>query len=171
MPPRDATASDAAALARIDVAAWQAGYRGLMPDDFLAGLDEERSTARWQWAFAKKPPLVLVVEHDGEVVGACRYGESRDADAAPCTGEVMALNVHPAAWRRGVGTELLQAVLERLRLLRFTAATLWVLDENSRARAFYEAAGFSKEGAERTETDLIGSPLHEVRYRTTLTAV
>jgi len=83
----------------------------------------------------------------------------------------MALNVHPTAWRRGVGTELLQAVLERLRLLRFTAATLWVLEKNSRARAFYEAAGFTKEGAERTETDLIGSPLHEIRYRTTLTAV
>ena len=171
MPSRDATASDAVELARIDVAAWQAGYRGLMPDDFLAGLSEERSTARWQSAFAKNPPLVLVVEHDGEVVGACRYGGSRDADATPCTGEVMALNVHPTAWRRGVGTELLQAVLERLRLLRFTTATLWVLDKNSRARAFYEAAGFSKEGAERTETDLIGSPLHEIRYRTTLTAV
>jgi len=47
----------------------------------------------------------------------------------------------------------------------WTAVTLWVLEANQRARRFYEALDFSLDGAERTQTSLIGAPLHEVRYR------
>jgi len=32
---RDARAEDAAAIAEVHVRAWQAAYRGLMPEDFL----------------------------------------------------------------------------------------------------------------------------------------
>lgn len=168
MPFREASVRDAGALARIHVAAWQVAYRGVMPAEFLSGLDEARSKARWVKAFAENPPLVLVVEHESNVVGACRFGASRDEDASRATGEVMALNVDPATWRRGFGTELLNAVLKQLRGLGFSTVTLWVLQANTRARAFYEAAGFSPDGVERTDTDLIGAPLDEVRYRISL---
>jgi len=43
----------------------------------------------------------VVVETRGEVVGFCRHGPSRDSDAGPSTGEVVAINVDPAAWRQG----------------------------------------------------------------------
>ena len=135
-----------------------------MPDELLSGLDEADSRARWERAFTQGPQSVLVADCDGDVAGFCRFGASRDDDAKESTGEVIALNVHPEAWRRGLGAELLGASLERLSLQGFSDVTLWVLEGNRRARAFYEAAGLFPDGAERTESDLVGFPLHEVRY-------
>ncbi len=61
---REASVRDAGALARIHVAAWRAGYSGLMPDEFLSSLDESRSEARWVENFAGNPLRVLVIEHE-----------------------------------------------------------------------------------------------------------
>jgi hypothetical protein len=48
---------------------------------------------------------------------------------------------------------------------RYGDATLWVLDENVRARSFYERGGWRLDGA--TKDDDRGSfVLKEVRYRT-----
>jgi hypothetical protein len=40
--------------------------------------------------------------------------------------------------------------------------------ENDRARRFYEALGWQADGAVRTDTQLTGTAVHEVRYRTAL---
>lgn len=53
-----------------------------MPAAFLAGLDADRAAKRWeQWLRETDRVPVVVVEADTEVVGFCRYGPSRDADA------------------------------------------------------------------------------------------
>ena len=65
--------------------------------------------------------------------------------------------------------DLLDRAASRLRGAGFTEATLWVLQGNERAPRFYEALGWQHDGAERTQTELTGSPLHEVRYRLPLT--
>src|SRR5262247_3939953 len=94
---RDARFEDAAAIAAIHVAAWRAAYRGLMPADYLAALDADRARARWeQWLRTRC--AVVVVEADGEVVGFCRYGPSRDEGSHSSTGEVIAINLRPEFW-------------------------------------------------------------------------
>ncbi len=168
MPCREVRPEDASALARISVEAWRAAYRGLMPSDFLDGLSAAEAQARWERAFAAGQPSAVVFEQDQELVAACQFGPSRDPDADPDTAEVIALNVHPDHWRRGFGSQLMSFTLNRLREQGFAAATLWVLRGNARARRLYEALGFNLEGTERSTSDLIGSPLHEVRYRITL---
>ena len=168
MSCREVRPEDASALARISVGAWQAAYRGLMPSDFLDALSPVEAQARWERAFAEGQPHVVVFEQDQELVAACHFGPSRDPGADPATGEVIALNVHPNHWRRGFGSRLTSFTLDRLHARGFAAATLWVLRGNARARRFYEAVGFKPDGTERSTSDLIGSPLHEVRYCITL---
>jgi len=161
---RDARLEDAAAIASIHVAAWRAAYNDLMPPAYLAALDVDRARERWeQWLRTACP--VVVVEANAEVVGFCRYGPSRDSGASPSMGEIVAVNLCPASWRQGLGRELLLVAISRLRAAGFTEATLWVLHGNERARRFYEALGWRADGAERIQTELTGSPLHEVRYR------
>jgi ribosomal protein S18 acetylase RimI-like enzyme len=164
---RDATIVDAPAIARVNVAAWQAAYAGLMPADFLARLDRDAVQARWE-KLLEAGLLLLVVESQDDVVGFCLYGPSRDRDAGPATGEVIAINLHPSAWRKGLGTELFNEALGRLRGRGFTEATLWVLHGNIRARRFYERLGWQPDGTERHDSSLTGFPLHEVRYRADL---
>jgi RimJ/RimL family protein N-acetyltransferase len=49
----------------------------------------------------------------------------------------------------------------------YAAAVLWVLDDNPRARRFYEKHGWSPDGATKTGRHL-GVDTAEVRYRISL---
>jgi hypothetical protein len=51
-----------------------------------------------------------------------------------------------------VATVLLRASERELRSLGFDHAVLWVLDQNTRARRFYEREGWMADGGVKTET-------------------
>jgi GNAT superfamily N-acetyltransferase len=168
MRVRDAEITDAAAIGQVHVAAWRAAYGHVMPAGFLASLDAVRAGQRWA-GWLRSGCAVLVADVDGVIAGFCRYGPSRDADAGATVGEIIAINVDPAWWRHGLGRALLIEAAGRLRG-SFGQATLWVVRENPRARAFYEALGWRLDRTERVETALTGSPIAEVRYRCYFTA-
>ncbi|MFI8826268.1 GNAT family N-acetyltransferase [Streptomyces sp. NPDC053431] len=89
-------------------------------------------------------------------------GEATPLDAA-VTAELSTLYAAPEAWGRGVGRALLAATVEAMRGAGFRDAGLWVFEENSRARAFYERAGWRTDGESVTE-DTGGRTLRELRY-------
>ena len=91
---------------------------------------------------------------------------SRDPDVGAEVGEVWSLFVAAGRWRQGVGRELMQAALDDLRRRRCAEATVWSFDANERANAFYEAHGFARDGATRTEE--AWAHILEVRYRRAL---
>src|SRR5262249_38384228 len=82
-----------------------------------------------------------VAEIERRVLGWISSGAARDSDVGPEFGEVWALYVHPDAWRGGVGRALWEAARAALLAEGYTGATLWVLEENDRARSFYASIG------------------------------
>lgn len=180
---RDATTADAGALGRITADAWQQAYRGLIPATFLATVTPEARTAAWQRVLAapRDPGTRILVatvppstspltprtpEADAalpRVVGYVTTGRCRDDGSPDGLGELRALYVAPGQWRGGVGTALLDAGRRALVEAGFTAAVLWVLAGNRRARSFYEARGWSADGASR-QIHREGTALAEVRY-------
>ena len=104
---------------------------------------------------------MLVAEADGSVIGFASCGESRDATGE---GELYAIYALPEAWGSGAGPALMAAALEELRHSGFATASLWVLEDNPRARRFYEREGWSSDGGRREE-EFLGVPITEVRYR------
>lgn len=111
------------------------------------------------------PLATLVAEQqNGDVVGFAFTTASRDDDGDDGTGEVVAIYAHPDAIGTGAGRELMAAAVAGLRTAGFRSATLWVLDSNTRARRFYERAGFRPDGASKTE-DYAGATITELRYR------
>ncbi len=104
---------------------------------------------------------------DGErVVGFVTFGPPRP-DEDPCVGELYAIYVDPDHWGAGYGRALIAAAERGLREAGYGEAVLWVLASNARSRRFYEIAGWSADGATKTEHAVWGRPveLHEVRYR------
>jgi GNAT superfamily N-acetyltransferase len=166
---RRATVDDAAALGSVHVRAWQAAYRGQMPDDYLDGLRAEERAAMWRQSFDRRRTdrVLLVAEIEGGVVGFALAGSTDDP---PGLGELYALNVDPDSWGAGAGQALLAAVREALVGLGHDEAVLWVLPGNARARRVYEANGWVADGAERV-MDILGVTVSEVRYRTPLREV
>jgi GNAT superfamily N-acetyltransferase len=77
--------------------------------------------------------------------------------------ELYALYVRPAWWSTGTGRALMDRVLAKTRAARYQSVVLWVLRDNTRARRFYERAGFAPDGATGVLEDLGG--VTEVRYR------
>jgi ribosomal protein S18 acetylase RimI-like enzyme len=170
---RPAEPRDAAAIARIHIRTWQIAYRGQLPDAFLDALDTEieERTSRWQGFIAGAQArgwVQLVTEDEDQVVGFVTFGPSEEKTDDARIGEVYAIYVDPSHWDRGHGRALFTAAMRGLTETGFSAATLWVLETNARARRFYESAGWSADGA--TKTDHRGDiELREVRYRRALT--
>lgn len=81
----------------------------------------------------------------------------------PTVGELIAINIHPEHWRHGLGRLLLRHVTAQLAGLGFGAAVLWVVAENVRARAFYEAESWRFDGTTRVDT-VQGATVNEVRF-------
>ena len=177
---RSPEVSDAAAIARAHIRAWQVGYRELMPSGFLDSLDEETGARRWAERLAAAErgegetgveflvaETMAAYDRAPELVGVATIGPERPSTATTATtivGEVWMINVRPDVWRSGFGSTLLQAATDRLRERGSGELVLWVLRDNDRARRFYEANGWIADGATKTEMTG-GALLPEVRYR------
>ncbi|MDJ0770272.1 MAG: GNAT family N-acetyltransferase [Ilumatobacter sp.] len=164
---REPTVDDADALGRVHVRAWQAAYRGgLMPDDYLDGLDEQERASMWRSGLERPPrarSLRLVGESaSGNVVGFIVVGPA-DGDPAARVGELFAINVDPDEWGGGLGPALIERGVAALHRFGFDQAVLWVHPGNERARRFYAARGWIDDGVERHQT-VLGVEVPEVRY-------
>jgi GNAT superfamily N-acetyltransferase len=160
---RRATEADVRAVATVHVASWREGYAHVFPRDRLAALslDEREMLARNVLARPERGTL-LVAEVDGAVVGFASAGAAFDPGIE--AGEVYAIYVAPEHWGHGVGRALMERALQLLAERGFEQAVLWVLDDNPRARRFYEAGGWRLDGARR-KGEHLGVHTEELRYR------
>jgi ribosomal protein S18 acetylase RimI-like enzyme len=160
---RTATDADFEAVAAIHVRSWQAAYGSAFPDSYLAALDVAKRAAMWRRIVSLGTAEIAVQEVEGDIAGFICIAPSRDADAESGTGEVSALHVDPGAWRSGHGRKLMDWAKDVARARGWKRVTLWVLRDNARARRFYEAVGFSTDGATH-EKSFDGFVVPEVRY-------
>jgi GNAT superfamily N-acetyltransferase len=165
---RRAEKHEARLIAELHVRAWQAAYRGLLPDELLDGLSVAAREALWRRKLAiGSRSHVWVAERGERVIGFVAVGPSRDGDTGASVAEVYAIYVEPEVVGTGVGRVLFKHAMDFLRGHGYGAAILWVLETNARARRFYEGAGWQPDGAMKTELRQVWE-LKEVRYRTTL---
>lgn len=150
------------------VGLWQWAYRGIVADSLLDGLSESIFVERWRRVVEQADPerRLWVVEERSDLQGVCSTGLSRDDDAALRVAEVYAINIDPAFIGTGTGRQLFAWAVDDLRQRGFSEATLWVLRGNSRARRFYEIAGWEPVASAMVNPDFFpGYELDEVRYR------
>ena len=121
--------ADAQVLARLKIACWREAYPGILPQPILDGLDLGRSTAEWRSALNEG--IAWIATEAGFPVG---FGHMRGA-------EVTTLYVRAADHGRGVGREILHHLFDEIGCLGHRMAHLWVLEENPKARRFYERMG------------------------------
>jgi RimJ/RimL family protein N-acetyltransferase len=159
---------DADAAGAIHVRAWQAAYRGLMPDAYLDGLDVAERQRQWASQLAGGPPegaaWLVVEDDDGVVAGICAVGPAHDAQGEPTgEGELYMINLDPSRWGRGLGRLLLAAATDWLRAEGWSEAVLWMAEGNQRAGRLYERNGWALDGGRKDDT-IGGTAVPEVRY-------
>jgi GNAT superfamily N-acetyltransferase len=166
---RPARIADAPGMAVAHLEAWRVGYRGLLPDAHLDGLDAGQRTAAWEQLLGEADVDIatMVAVVDAEVAGISTIGPYRPVDGQPTPPdlcELWMLNVHPDHWGTGVAQALMAEDIAWLgREREEPRAALWVLEGNARGRRFYEKEGWSADGT--TRHDAVGGvDVVELRY-------
>jgi len=148
---RPATIRDARGIARVQVRGWQIGYRGIVPDEYLARFSIDEFANRWLGNLAEPGHMQHVVaeNEDEAVVGWSAYGANQ-GELGTEIGEVGALYVDPDHWDAGIGGSLLAEAERGLSEEGYERAVLWTLEANTRTRRFYENRGWNFDGGSDT---------------------
>jgi ribosomal protein S18 acetylase RimI-like enzyme len=160
---RPAGTEDAEALASLQTRSWRAAYGDYVPMERIDAACEGREE-RWREVLGGEHGTFVMLGAEG-LVGFVSVGESRDDDARPGDGELLAIYVEPGLIGGGVGSELLrygEAELART----YAGATLWVFERNARARRFYEHHGWAPDDRPGDPGRWDWSP--SIRYRRAL---
>jgi ribosomal protein S18 acetylase RimI-like enzyme len=149
-------------MVELQLESWREGFVPILPDEFRVP-DADSFRPRLAEALRGEGVNSTLAFDGDDLLGWVTYGANRDSDAEPGEGELRSIFVHPAAWRSGVGTALLDHALSELGRDGYRAATLWSFDDNDRANGFYERHGFERDGAGQRRDFSAGAL--EVRYR------
>ena len=141
---RIATPDDAPALAAMHIASWRETYAGLLPDKMLSSLSVDARSEMWANIMREPPTLsatvIYLAEYEGTIIafGSCGAQRTDSLKDQGYDGEIGAIYVLREFQKRGIGARLFSAMSLDFTKRGFTAAALWVLRDNSRARRFYE---------------------------------
>jgi ribosomal protein S18 acetylase RimI-like enzyme len=143
---RPADPDDADALGAVGGRAWEATYRGMIPDVVL---DEwiASTVASWRESFearaADSPLRAWVAEREGSVIGYATTAPARSNWLPPPdgAGELTNLYLDPDAIGIGVGRQLYEHAVVDLAERGFDPLVVWAFRDNHRARGFYERMG------------------------------
>jgi ribosomal protein S18 acetylase RimI-like enzyme len=144
---RTARPCDAVGIASVHVASWQEIYATLLPAEMLAKLSVPERTYRWTHLLEgfeqDGADRAFVAEVSDEIVGFISVGVQRSEGLRRdgFDAEITAVYVLERTQRRGIGQALLRRGAGHLLRHGLGAASLWVLEANTKARRFYERLG------------------------------
>jgi GNAT superfamily N-acetyltransferase len=135
---REAAAGEARLIADLQERASVAALAHVFPPE-LYPYPREAIAERWSAALEDAQTRIVIAESKGHPVGV----------AGVRLEWLDGLYVVPDRWGKGVADLLHDRALELLRELGSSRCHLWVLEENVRARRFYERRGWRENGQTR----------------------
>lgn len=155
--------SNADELGFIHARSWQQAYKGIIPDEYLAGITPQKQAGLFEKIANSGMAVYYIFRVNGEGAGMAALCKDRE-EVDEKYGEISAIYFLSQFW--GHDHQAMRFCLERLRENGSRIVTIWVLEDNTRARKFYEKFGFTVDAKKEIN---IGEPLIEVRYRKSLT--
>ena len=164
---RQATVSDAEALARLHEATWRETYAGLLSGQMLDTLTADARAAAWRRKLSGETgdlSTAYVAERTGGFVAFGSCGEQRDETLATAgyAGEFTAVYVLKTDQRRGLGAGLMSAMMRDLADRGLVGFTCWAPRANIPVRSLCEKLGGRLMG--QREITLEHGALNEVAY-------
>lgn len=149
---------DRFAISRIYEESWKFAYEDIIPKDYLESIPD----GCWASNLDKEGLNTLVLVENGIFIGTSSYCKSRFSDYSNF-GEIVSIYFLPQYIGKGYGKQLFSAVVRELEALGFCDIFLWVLEDNFRARKFYEKEGFEFSG-NYLDNNIGGKELRELQY-------
>jgi len=146
------------------IACWRDAYKGIITDKYLDNMlaeQEQRTESIKQTLHSPGDFIFFCAVYDGGMIGRLIIGKSRDDDK-PAAGEIGAIYLLEDYSNKGYGRQMMDYAINLLKKMNYREIIVWVLEENIRARQFYEKYGFSFDGTKKEIN--IDKPLIEIRY-------
>lgn len=165
---RAASEDDARAIAEVHIASWTAAYADILD---LGNLPHPLDVDERERAWRDRIPRVgdegfrtWVAEVDGSICGYAFTRPADDDDLNPLEiAELVALYLAPDHLGHGIGKALLDRAVAGIRNQGFLQATLWVLEENTRAIHFYRREGWKPDGKRAPCFRVLNAPALRMR--------
>lgn len=145
-------------ISNIYESSWKFTYKDIIPQEYLNSIP----SGCWANAINKDGMNNLVLIDNGIIIGTASFCKSRWKPYNDF-GEIVSIYFLPNYIGKGYGSYLLKKCIIELKVLGYDKLLLWVLQDNSRARKFYERNGFVCSD-EYTKTNMGGKELIEVMY-------
>lgn len=137
---------------------WRYAYQNIIPQSYLDSIP----SGAWVENLSRNGRGNIIMVEKDAIIGTsslCRSRWERYGDY----GEIISIYFLPEYIGKGYGKKLLEEAIKGLRALGFKDVLLWVLEDNDRARRFYERNGFTFHGECRMD-NIGGNQLREVMY-------
>lgn len=147
---RKAAAQDAERIAEIDAVSSRYAYGEILPEEILKDLTaESRVPVYRRWIAEKRFDLFVYEDPDtGTVKGMMGTGLCGDEDKEEAY-ELHFLYLDPAFVGAGIGSEMMRFFEEKGREKGCPELVVWVLEENEKARRFYEKHHYRPDGKDK----------------------
>lgn len=145
-------------ISNIYECSWKYAYKNIIPQEYLDSIPK----GRWANSITKEGMFNLVIIENGLIIGTSGICRSRWKQYSDY-GEIVSIYFLPEYMGKGFGNHLLKRCIEELKRLGFDRILLWVLEDNIRARKFYEKNGFVCSD-EYLNDNIGGKEIREVMY-------
>ena len=165
----NASLGDAQDIARLHIESLRAALLEKLPRSLAQDLFQDQNTKwrtrHWKQWLRKKSTRMIVASYNQNLLGFCAWHRTSNSESNVMHGEVAALYVAPGFWRRGIGSQLCQRVIQDARKAGCGRLGLWVLENNNPALQFYASQGFRAVAQTRVFWEGPRGSLVEQRHR------
>ena len=145
-------------ISNIYESSWKYAYKGIIPQDYLNSIPP----GHWANNVNRADMHNLVILENNQVIGTASICKSRWEKYSDY-GEIVSIYLLPEYIGRGYGQHLFKVCVDELTKMGFDKILLWVLEENQRARKFYEKNGLVCTDA-ILDDNIGGKDLREMMY-------
>ncbi len=128
-------------ISNIYESSWKYAYKDMIPQEYLDSIP----AGRWANRIGKAGMDSRILIEKEKMIGTASFCKSRWEKYSDY-GEIVSIYFLPAYIGMGYGRRLLNKCMEELKQYGFSKVLLWVLEDNHRARKFYEKNGFAYSG-------------------------
>ena len=137
---------DEATLAYIQTESWKAGFKDILNPETLQQCTQiEKATAMYHHLLEQNIGNGYLLKVEGEPHCMAWWDATREKDM-PGYAELICIHSLQNQWRKGYGSKMMDTILRDIKAAGYSKLMLWVFEENTRARRFYEAHGFTSSG-------------------------
>lgn len=149
---------DRLAISKIYEESWKYAYNNIVPQNYLNSIP----AGKWAPNLDNPDRKTLIYIDNDTMVGTSSFGKSR-FEQFDGWGEIISIYLLPDYIGKGYGKILLESTILELKKVGLENVFLWVLEENIRARHFYERLGFLQTD-DFLDDNIGGKDLREIRY-------